>query len=168
MWSSRSCFASTGDGALAIRSTALAVFGKAITSRIDDSPARMATIRSRPRAMPPCGGVPYSSASRKKPKRSFVDSHAAAADFGSVEHQVVGLRAHLARLALELVPVLVVRRGERMVHRVPAAVFRAVLEQRKVGDPEELELLRVQQVLLLRDRETQLTEQLRRVVRRPR
>src|ERR1035437_3601660 len=37
--SSVSCRASTGDGAPAIRSTALEVLGNAITSRIDDSHA---------------------------------------------------------------------------------------------------------------------------------
>ena len=64
--------------------------------------------------MPPCGGVPYESASRKKPKRSLrllvgqrqeledlrlqrrvVDPDAAAADLVAVQHQVVGLGAHL-------------------------------------------------------------------------
>src|SRR5690606_23746799 len=65
---------STVDGAPAIRSTAAAVFGNAMTSRIDGSPARIATIRSRPSAMPPWGGAPYSSASRKKPNRSCASS----------------------------------------------------------------------------------------------
>ena len=51
--SSRSCLASTGEGAADIRSTAAAVLGNAITSRIEDSPARSATMRSRPSAMPP-------------------------------------------------------------------------------------------------------------------
>ena len=37
----------------------------------DSRSARMAAMRSRPSAMPPCGGVPYSSASRKKPKREL-------------------------------------------------------------------------------------------------
>ena len=62
--------------------------------------------------MPPCGGVPYSSASRKKPNRAFasssddpqqpedqalqplvVDPDAAAGDLAAVEHEVVGARA---------------------------------------------------------------------------
>jgi len=50
--------ASTGDGALVIRSVAEAVFGKAITSRIDGALASTITMRSRPSAMPPCGGAP--------------------------------------------------------------------------------------------------------------
>ena len=36
----------------------LAVFGNAITSRIESRPAMSATMRSRPSAMPPCGGAP--------------------------------------------------------------------------------------------------------------
>src|SRR6185312_6387639 len=72
--SSRNCFGSTVEGDPAMRSTALAVLGNAITSRIDDSPASRATMRSSPSAIPPCGGVPYWSASRKKPKRSFASS----------------------------------------------------------------------------------------------
>ena len=62
------------DGAPDIRSTAAAVFGNAMTSRIDGSPASSATMRSRPSAMPPCGGVPYSSASMKNPNRSCASS----------------------------------------------------------------------------------------------
>ena len=31
-------------------------------------------MRSSPSAIPPCGGVPYSSASRKKPKRDVASS----------------------------------------------------------------------------------------------
>ena len=48
MRSSRSCFASTGEGAPVIRSTAAAVFGNAITSRIEVSPASMRTMPIEP------------------------------------------------------------------------------------------------------------------------
>src|SRR5579862_2541048 len=72
--SSLSCFASTVDGAPAMRSTACAVLGNAITSRIDAPPHMIETMRSRPKAMPPCGGVPYSRASRKNPNRAFASS----------------------------------------------------------------------------------------------
>src|SRR5271170_4235585 len=48
---------STPAGASHIKSTALAVLGKAITSRMLDSPAINALMRSQPRAMPPWGGV---------------------------------------------------------------------------------------------------------------
>src|SRR5262245_15807328 len=58
MPSSSSCAGSTDEGASAIRSCAAVVLGKAITSRMDFSPASRATTRSSPKAMPPCGGVP--------------------------------------------------------------------------------------------------------------
>ena len=64
----------TDDGALVIRSAAADVFGNAMTSRIDASPASSATIRSTPSAIPPCGGVPYSSSSRKNPNRDRASS----------------------------------------------------------------------------------------------
>ena len=67
MCSSRNCFSSTGLGAWVSRSCARWVFGKAITSRIDSAPVISVTRRSRPKAMPPCGGAPYCSASSRKP-----------------------------------------------------------------------------------------------------
>ena len=48
-------------------SVPLAVFGNAMTSRIELSPARIIEKRSMPSAIPPCGGVPYSNASSKWP-----------------------------------------------------------------------------------------------------
>ena len=48
-------------------SRALCVFGKAMTSRIDGRFAMSMTRRSRPKARPPCGGVPYWKASIMKP-----------------------------------------------------------------------------------------------------
>ena len=66
---SLSCFASTGAGAPVIRSRAFWFFGNAITSRMLVVPASIIAKRSRPRAMPPCGGAPNFSASSRKPKR---------------------------------------------------------------------------------------------------
>jgi hypothetical protein len=56
--SSRSSWASIGVGAPLSGSEPLAVLGNAITSRIDSRPAMIATMRSMPKAMPPCGGAP--------------------------------------------------------------------------------------------------------------
>src|SRR5579862_2903686 len=64
-----SALSGTGAGASHIRSVARAVLGNGITSRMEVSPARIMTRRSRPSAMPPCGGAPYSSASSSQPKR---------------------------------------------------------------------------------------------------
>ena len=74
MPSSASWRASTGAGAPVSGSEPLAVFGNAITSRIESRPAMIATIRSMPSAIPPCGGAPYFSASSRKPKRASASS----------------------------------------------------------------------------------------------
>ncbi len=55
---SRSCFSVTGVGASTMRSWPRCVLGNAITSRIWSTPAIIATMRSRPKAMPPWGGAP--------------------------------------------------------------------------------------------------------------
>ena len=55
---SRSCPASTAAGAPNSKSDPLCVFGKAMTSRSESAPASIATKRSMPGAMPPCGGAP--------------------------------------------------------------------------------------------------------------
>jgi hypothetical protein len=79
----------------------------------------MVTMRSRPKARPPCGGAPYFSASSRKPNLSLrlfradverlenllldlgaVDTHRAAAQFPAVQRQVVGLGQALARVGL--------------------------------------------------------------------
>ncbi len=52
------CAGVIGVGAPVNGSPPLAVFGKAITSRIDCAPASKAHKRSIPKAIPPCGGGP--------------------------------------------------------------------------------------------------------------
>ena len=49
----------TSEGDSVMRHVPFAVFGKAITSRMLEVPQRIAMSRSKPRAMPPCGGAPY-------------------------------------------------------------------------------------------------------------
>ena len=56
--SSASTPGATGFGAPVIGSDPDWVFGKAITSRMLSSPAKMATSRSMPTANPACGGAP--------------------------------------------------------------------------------------------------------------
>ena len=41
-----------------------------VEERSESAPANSMTIRSRPRAMPPCGGAPYCNASSRNPNRS--------------------------------------------------------------------------------------------------
>src|SRR5215510_2010028 len=71
---SRSWRASTGAGASVRGQVPFWVFGNAMTSRIDSCPTRLAARRSRPKAMPPMGGAPNSSASSRKPKRARASS----------------------------------------------------------------------------------------------
>ena len=73
---SASCEPSTLLGASVSRSLALAVFGNAIVSRRFVEPDNNMTIRSNPKAIPPCGGVPYSNASNKNPNCSHACSSA--------------------------------------------------------------------------------------------
>ena len=55
------------DGASSIGSVPDWVLGKAMTSRMFVWPASSAAQRSMPSAIPPCGGAPYSKASRTAP-----------------------------------------------------------------------------------------------------
>ena len=90
------------------------------------------------------------------------------ADLAPVEHPIVRLGADAAGIAFQPVEVFVERRRKWMVHRIPAAVFLVVLEQRKLGDPEESVRVRRNEILLLRDHQPQLAQQLRRSVCRSR
>ncbi len=122
------------------RSCPRCVLGNAITSRIDSAPVMSATMRSRPNAMPPCGGAPYCSASSRKPNfRRWssgadlqrgehlclhvraVDAHRAAADLPAVQDDVVGLGERAAGIVREELLVAVLGRGERVVARAPGA-----------------------------------------------
>ena len=104
---------STFDGASAIKSCAFAVFGNAITSRIDFSPASSATTRSMPSAMPPCGRRSVGQRVEKKSETAaqlllaeaqrlehallhvlLMNSNAAGAQFDAVQNQVVAFRTH--------------------------------------------------------------------------
>src|SRR6476620_1257982 len=68
------CSGVIGAGAAVSGSKPPPDFGKAMTSRIDSEPARRATMRSQPNAIPPCGGAPNAKASRRKPNFSCASS----------------------------------------------------------------------------------------------
>src|SRR4030095_5918560 len=69
----------------------------------------------------------------------FVDSHAAAADFHTVQDNVVSLRANLGKfLRLKQRHVPGFRSSEWMMHRVPFVFVRTPFEKRKVCDPEKI------------------------------
>ena len=90
-------------------------------------------------------------------QRLVVDPDAAAGDLAAVQHEVVGARPRAARDRVSSsAGVALERRGERMVHELPALLVLDPLEHREVDHPEELELRRIEQVLLLRDLQPQL------------
>ena len=145
----------TGLGAPVIGSDPDWVFGKAMTSRMLSSPAKMATNRSMPTANPAWGGAPYRKAPSRNPKRDCgllvvdaqhgedpaldvrpVDPDAARAQLPPVEHQVVGLGPHRGRIGLEPVEVVGMGHGEGMVggHRMAGLVH--PVEQREVHHPQ--------------------------------
>ena len=72
--SSASCSGSGADGASSMRSVPDCVFGNAMTSRMFDWFENRAAQRSMPNAIPPCGGAPYSNASRIAPNFSRMAS----------------------------------------------------------------------------------------------
>jgi hypothetical protein len=66
-----------------------------------------------------------------------VQADRAAADLEAVEHQVVAVTEHVARVGLQHLDALVVRAREDVVRRGPALVLVA-LEERRVHDPQEV------------------------------
>src|SRR4051794_25724833 len=67
IFNSFNCFSSIVLGLSIITSLPELFLGKAITSRIESKPAKIEVKRSKPKAIPPCGGAPNSKASIKKP-----------------------------------------------------------------------------------------------------
>ena len=119
-------------------------------------------MRSRPSAMPPWGGVPYSSASRKKPKRAlaFLIRHAqrteylylhvlavntdrARAKLCSVQHDVVSQRANRSRIGGQppRLQIIFVRRSEGMMRRIPRLRLFIPFEEREIRNPEKFVIL---------------------------
>src|SRR5262249_58691082 len=80
-----------------------------------------------------------------------VDADGAAAGLAAVHPEVVSLRPHQARLALELVEVGVSRRSERMVHREPTPFVTVPFEQGKIGHPQEGKVVARNELVFLRD-----------------
>ena len=87
-----------------------------------------------------------------------MDTDRTAADFGAVAHEVVGVGTYAAGVAVDILYVLRLGRGERVVHGVVALSFVVPLEEREVHDPERRELLRITQSQLLGHFQTQGAE----------
>ena len=87
-----------------------------------------------------------------------VDTDRTAADLGAVADEVVGVGAYAAGVAVYILYVLQLGRGEGMVHGVIALRLVVPLEEREVHDPERRELFRVAQSQLLGHFQTQGAE----------
>ena len=75
-----------------------------------------------------------------------VDAHRTAAQLHAVEHRVVSLRPHPRRVAFQVGKVLLVGHGEGVMHGHKAVFFFGKFKLGKVGDEQEVELLRVAQI----------------------
>ena len=73
-----------------------------------------------------------------------MDTDAAAAQFHAVEHDIVSQRLDPAGIGFQEFQVIRIRHGEGMMHRIIPAVFLIVLQQREIGDPQEMVLVFVQ------------------------
>jgi len=79
----------------------------------------------------------------------LVDSQAAAAEFESIEDDVVGDRADAGEFTgFEFGKVPGHRPGEGVVNGVPAVFLGVPAQERKLGDPQEIELRRIGDELL--------------------
>ena len=117
-----------------------------MTSRIESDFVSSETIRSQPKATPPCGGAPYL--------------------------KVVGVGQRVARILVEGVDPFGLGRGERVVDGSPGAVAQrdvalglgvaGGLEERSVDDPGEGPGIGVDEIAALADLETGGAEQLAR------
>lgn len=70
-----------------------------------------------------------------------VDTHRAASELVAVEHKVVEVALHAARVALKRGPVFFLREGEHMVLRLPVALVLVPCEVGEVDYPCEVEFV---------------------------
>ena len=77
-----------------------------------------------------------------------VDTDGAATQFPAVQHHVVGLGHALGRVAVHVVLVTILGRGEGVVHGVPAVLVLVVFEHREVDHPQRRPAVLEQAVLL--------------------
>src|SRR3989442_960132 len=78
-----------------------------------------------------------------------MDTDRAAPDLLAIEHEVVRLSQGPAGIALDPRQVLVPRRGERVMHGLPAALVRVAFEERTIDDPEHGEAVLLDQPVAL-------------------
>ena len=126
-----------GCGRIGQRVHAATRLGKAMTSRIESAPNSSATIRSQPKAIPPCGGAPKVKASTgielvvgllgidtHHGEHAFlnvsaVDADRPATDLMAVADDVVCIGEYLTGVCADGILVAGFGSGERVMHRSP-------------------------------------------------
>ena len=88
----------------------------------------------------------------------LVDPDASAAQLHAVEHDIVSLRPDRAGIGVDQVPVLIHRHREGMVHCHESLLLVAPLKQRELDDPQEIELVVVDEAQLLAQFQAQRAE----------
>ena len=89
-----------------------------------------------------------------------MDSNRTAADLIAVQHDIIRLGTHRARVGIEQRNILVHRAGKGVMHRNKAILLLAPFELRELGDPQQIILAFGDQPELVRYLETQSTERL--------
>src|SRR5690242_5050775 len=75
-----------------------------------------------------------------------VNSNASGPKLVAVEHQIVSLRAAFPRRGLELIDILFVNSGERVLRAYPAFFVFAPFKKREAGNPGEFPFFAVDQI----------------------
>ena len=89
---------------------------------------------------------------------ALVDTDTAAAEFDAVEDNVVCFRTDAAGICIDAFPILFHRHGERMVHGYITVFLLGPLKKREVHDPEEIELVVVDEAKILAQFQAQSTQ----------
>ena len=157
--SSWSCSGPALLGASVIRSVPFCVLGNGITSRKLSAPGQEHRQAVHPNRDPPvrrrAEAERVEEEAELRPRllvrdperaedlrlhRGVVEADRPAADLEPVQDQVVPVAEDLARVRLEQLHAIVVRAREGVVRRDPRLSLVVVLEERRVHDPEEVEL----------------------------
>ena len=85
------------------------------------------------------------------------DSDASPSDLISIQHDIISLRTHSARIAVDIFQIFLHRHGKRMMHRRIAVLFFTPLKQRELCHPQKLILVLIKQIHLTGKLQTKRT-----------
>ena len=85
----------------------------------------------------------------------LMDTDTAAADLRAVQHDIISLCPHSARIRVDVRKILLLGHGERMMHGLVTAFLLGPLQQREIRDPHKPVVRRIQQIHLAGQLHTQ-------------